>query len=722
MSSRDPWGVAAAARATAVLVVSTAIVFGIVACSSDDGGSDEAAVEMWFPPGSGLVTVASLTVRGGASNPSTIVAVRVNGVVATTTNGFAEWEAEISLAMGANPVIVESEDAGGQVDTVASLTITRTGFDLWQEVDTAALEPHAPRALVLEQERTLSFLDLETGARDLVSDGWAVPDPVLSDPLALAPDLAGNRVLFTKVLGYEVPRRGALYEIDLATGARTVISDEGIGSGTPLMFPHVLAIDHAHGRAVMLESLGDWDAPPPHVPAIVAVDLETGDRTVLSGDGIGAGIELSRPEDLALDPEGNIAYVFDAGLHALLSVDLATGARTVVASGPAVDDGVGFPNHGYMELDAANHRVLLSDADLGRLLTIDLSTGELTFVANIFLLDQTRGSGDFMFDAPRDRIIFHIGDAFMTLDLTTGERQRISNAYVGTGPAMDAPFGAALNRVGDRAYVALSQSIPSYSGGGVFEVDLTTGNRRAVTGFDRWTGLSPDASHSVILDEDNGRLLLGDFWRGQVLAVALETGKRAVLWDANAFFPDVNFVAITALALYGDELLVATRFNDGEDGALCAVALDSGAWRILPGLGDLRELVISSDDGLAFVVDAWGCSITAIDLATGTRHQFSPSSTPPGCYSAEVLAYDDVRDRLVVIFSYDVEGGSSAGRYVIDIATGDLTRIPQDVSTPAHTWSGLTLDRRGYLIGVDVDLHALLAIDTVSGQVIVLSR
>jgi DNA-binding beta-propeller fold protein YncE len=727
MSSRDSRGAAGSARSTVIVVVSAALAFATSACSggSEGDGDAGAAVALWFPPGSGLMTLDSLTVRGGASNPSTIAAIRVNGVVTTTASDFAEWEAVVPLAMGPNPVIVESEDNEGQVDTVASVTITRTPFDRWQWVETAALDPDAPRALVQEAGGHLSFLNLETGARDQVLDDR----PILGGygPLTVALDIANRRALITEVLDFEVPRRSALYEIDLATGARTVVSssDDGIGSGEPLMYPFVLAIDNVHGRAVVLDRLGDWDPPPAHAPAIMAVDLATGDRTVLSGNGVGAGMEFADPLDLVLDPGGDLAYVLDEGHGALLSVDLSTGARTLVASGLGSFRGTAFPMRDYLELDAANHRALVLNKNSNELRAVDLSTGDHMVVADLLSRNSPEKVSAFLFDGPRDRVIFHAGDAFMALDLTTGERHRISNAHVGAGPAMEQPSGVTVNRAGDRAYVTVGSDIGSEFGGGVMAIDLTTSTRRLAIAFDEETRLEPNTPYPTILDEDRGRLLIGDVWRSRVMEVALETGERAIVWDAAAAFPEIPFVRITDLALYGDELLVAVTFRDGADGAVCAVALDSGTWRILSGLGDPRVLAISQDDGLAFVSAAFGCSIAAIDLATGERSQLSDSSVPPGCYWARVLAYDDVRDRLVVRFGHDVEGGAYEGPYVIDMATGNFTRIPLDDVVPGGLgeWRALTMDPHGQnLVVTSADLHALLAIEPVSGQTVVLSR
>jgi hypothetical protein len=378
-----------------------------------------------------------------------------------------------------------------------------------------------------------------------------------------------------------------------------------------------------------------------------------------------------------------------------------------------------------MELDVTNRRALIMGPS-GELQAIDLATGDHTLVAANISPFQGHGINGFMFDSERDRVIFHVEHTFMAFDLTTGERRRISNTGVGDGPYMEWAYGVALNKAGDRAYVSGHRERE----GGVLEVDLKTGNRRAVAGLGVDVG-PPFAASDVVLDEDRGRLLIADSERGQVVEVALETGRADIFWDSNAAFPDADRSEPTALALYGDELLVAThlggQFEDGNN-VLSTVALDSGAWVTLsgmgtgtgPSLGSIDSMAISYEDDLAFVGKTIShCPIVAIDLASGDRHLVFESDDPYSCRT-EVFAHDPVRGRLVM----QLTAAGTDGLHFFELATGDITPIPVDHSVPADgSRGGLTLDRHGYsLIAADSYLHALVAIDPGSGQTVVLSR
>jgi hypothetical protein len=73
--------------------------------------------------------------------------------------------------------------------------------------------------------------------------------------------------------------------------------------------------------------------------AQIVIDLASGDRTLLSGGGAGAGPDLAAPFGVAAEALGDRAILVDAATKALVAVDLATGDRRTlsddaVAPGP----------------------------------------------------------------------------------------------------------------------------------------------------------------------------------------------------------------------------------------------------------------------------------------------------------------------------------------------------------------------------------------------------
>ena len=63
--------------------------------------------------------------------------------------------------------------------------------------------------------------------------------------------------------------------------------------------------------------------------ALVAIDLDSGARSVLSDDNTGTGPNLGTPRGIALDSTNNRALVVDSGLDALIVIELDSGERAI---------------------------------------------------------------------------------------------------------------------------------------------------------------------------------------------------------------------------------------------------------------------------------------------------------------------------------------------------------------------------------------------------------
>lgn len=95
------------------------------------------------------------------------------------------------------------------------------------------------------------------------------------------------------------------------------MSGERQGTGPRLRRPHALEI--ADGAAIVLDRSG----------ALMRVDVETGDRTLISGEGRGSGPLARNGVDPVVAADGSI-YVLDRGTAQLLRVDPKTGDRRAI--------------------------------------------------------------------------------------------------------------------------------------------------------------------------------------------------------------------------------------------------------------------------------------------------------------------------------------------------------------------------------------------------------
>jgi DNA-binding beta-propeller fold protein YncE len=328
-------------------------------------------------------------------------------------------------------------------------------------------------------DRAIVRRDLVTGDRTIVSSGTTGSGPAFTFGLAmvaLAPQAAAVYAFDSEVQ--------TLYSIDPANGNRVPVP-EPTGAGPPFGNKAALALDPAGKRLLVLDEVD-------RAGHLLAVDLQSGDRSLLSGTdtvggrSVGAGRLLNYPTHLAYDAAANRVLVVDRSIThdqpSLLSIDLASGNRTVV-----------------------------SDALRG--------TGPLLAYPDRVVLDQSRNRA-YVIDPPR---------AILAIDLTTGNRIPVFGTGAGSGPVIEYPAALVLDPGLDRAYVA--GEMPS---GGLYRIDLATGARSLISGNDVTLGLGPQINfpQDVALDLPRNRVLVTESSINAVVAVDLSSGRRTILADA----------------------------------------------------------------------------------------------------------------------------------------------------------------------------------------------
>jgi hypothetical protein len=179
---------------------------------------------------------------------------------------------------------------------------------------------------------SLARLNLATGARTLVSS--------FSLNVGTGPDMLGivSVVRDTRPQGYGnsvLALVGApsysLMSVDLANGTRTILTDlngSSIGvAGTPaLSSPRSMLLDPANGRVYFSDTTGGGSGE-----ALYAINFQDLTRSTLTSATHGAGPSFDRASTFVLDISGQQprALVADEGPGGMLAVDLATGNRSV---------------------------------------------------------------------------------------------------------------------------------------------------------------------------------------------------------------------------------------------------------------------------------------------------------------------------------------------------------------------------------------------------------
>jgi hypothetical protein len=213
------------------------------------------------------------------------------------------------------------------------------------------------------------------------------PDLDAPSDMAFLPD--GNIVITDEGFTGFVPD---VVEVDKTTGARTLISGNGRGSGPVLETPQSVAVEASGDILVANETFTGTD--------LLRIDPATGDRVVLSAVGTGTGPTMTGS---AVGLENGVIYLMDQN-GTIMSVDPVTGNRTLVA-GPTRGTGPGLAFPVSMASDSPNSVVVLDMEQapsgpgfgLGALIRVDLATGNRTVLS----IDGTP-KGSPVFDTPID--------------------------------------------------------------------------------------------------------------------------------------------------------------------------------------------------------------------------------------------------------------------------------------------------------------------------------
>src|SRR5688572_11943019 len=125
-----------------------------------------------FPLPTALTDAEAIRVRGTARDEDGVAAVRVNGIPASTVNGFAAWWAEVPLELGENELVVETLDLAGNLDPSAALTVVHRDGAIVRRPEGLALDPASRTCFVFDwvpdsskplSETRILAADLESG-------------------------------------------------------------------------------------------------------------------------------------------------------------------------------------------------------------------------------------------------------------------------------------------------------------------------------------------------------------------------------------------------------------------------------------------------------------------------------------------------------------------------------------------------------------------------------
>ncbi len=238
-------------------------------------------VQILFPTAVSYSDATEIHVRGAVNDLHGVTSVTVNGVAATGGIGFGHWNALVPISAGNNTIAVSATDGVGNVGTASAIVANR--------------------------------------------------GPVQYAVYRVAWDGARNRALLTGIPD------DTLFAARESDGHLSAVSGPSRGTGPALTSTRALVMDAPNNRVLAIDAVD-----------VIEVDLDSGNRTLIptaapTTDTTPAGQMVCNSPCTRL--YGYTMYS-PSGPSAAFSIDLATGARTVISgmfgSGPVIVDGQGI--------------------------------------------------------------------------------------------------------------------------------------------------------------------------------------------------------------------------------------------------------------------------------------------------------------------------------------------------------------------------------------------
>jgi hypothetical protein len=413
-----------------------------------------------------------------------------------------------------------------------------------------------------------------------------------------------------------------LVRVDPLRGDRTRVSGLGRGTGPDLGVPTGLALE------------GEDHALWAHATAVLRIALDTGDRTTVSDESTGEGPLFRAVEDLVRAPGGGVLLA-DGALGAVLRLDPATGNRALVSGGP-IGAGVA-PTCVLGGTRVAATALVVADCDRG-LVWIDLATGDRTLVSG-----AGRGAGP-AFTAASDVAVMPSGELIVAdvtsvkaVDPVTGDRRIVSDGAPGRFRDVRTVVAESESSVivGDRGQVVtipgrIPQELQFYAA--LQRIDLASGAPQLVSGGGRFSqkrGFGLPFNFPIWSIAVESPRTLAAFRGHDLLRVNVRNGNRRLVASAERgtgpwFASGSLDVAIDASGGWfviqpGSMTLLRVDAGTGDRTVIASHERGSGP------MFDVPRVVLAEAEGTLLVVSSGSAvgqpfmSVMRVDPVTGDR-------------------------------------------------------------------------------------------------------
>ncbi len=694
------------------------IALGTFACGpSGNGVVDEPGTPPNLPPQAivqfpmtDIVTDApEITVTGSAFDLNGVASVRVNGVLASTTDGFSNWSAKVPLSIGGVRMLtVRTEDQLGAVDLTAAQV----------QVERRACIPARLGGIFFDtvRNRILSIDEAGGALYRMSTIAGAACNLVSGDGSGLGPSFGALGGLDYSITLDEAVITGAdgdLWRVQLVDGRRTRFTTNYSGTFGDLAYSTI-----SNGAYVV----------DPVANRLLAVQLNTTDDTGVVTVLTSSDASLTQPRGVAFHTVTGQLLLSDA-TGKLVSFDTNTGAREEL-SGPTRGTGPAFGSPHGVTVHFASRRAFVTDVGRKAIFEVDLLSGDRRIVADgvgpdlVFPVSVRvdQAAGRLWVSDPAAR-------SLVSVDLGTGNRISIFGSAVGAGPSLTRLTGVAKLEELNTLFVIDAETKSIYN------VRPSDGQRSLVSGPSMGSGLQlvqPRALVAEAFGLPGGNLMLLDDGKNAAVRVRTSTGERSVVTgSATGSGPalvrpsDMDTRTTILFPPSALEAYVADRGNGNDGPAVLGVALEDGARQILSGRGIGRGAPLVDPAALVFdtlalrilIVDTATDLLVTIDPDTGDRIALSSPGQGPSLVETVDLRFDRGSNRAQVL---------TADRLIaIDLDTGkrEVMSGPERGGGPSFVKpNSLSYDAIRRIAWIADEGRGLMAIEAVSGDRVLRAR
>lgn len=414
------------------------------------------------------------------------------------TNHYIGGPEDIVLDEVRNRALVTDHYHLVAIDLLSGISTSLSGPNTpnsvpWSNLRGVALDAPRNRALVLSHDSltggAVISVDLISGQRTVLSNN-TIPNGQnsLLLPYYIAMDEINNRALVTDAVN------NAIIAVDLTNGQRTVLSDNNLPNGSmssALVSPHSLVLDPVNQNLIINDGSRR---------TLFSVNLITGERTDIPRLNERHG--SNGFDAMAVDADQNRVLIADDILEAIVAIDMTSGFRSILSYQYSDgDNAIKYPTG--LALDLENNRILISDMIYG-LHSADLTSGIVSPIPT------TTNFSFYTKISYHSNRIFLIDGSKQTLFAINLHNRNVKEISTNSKPNASTPFyfpsGIALDINRNRALVV--------DMGDIISVNLSTGARNLIS---KNSNGNSYASSIAFDDAHNRAFILNDTERSAVV-------------------------------------------------------------------------------------------------------------------------------------------------------------------------------------------------------------